>query len=239
MGAAALLNVMRRTSGPRAPLSAAVAPTLVVATAALLGCGNGGPASEPVFGSSASAEVDGNAPPVMERLRKHFVLFRRQANSRDRLPAPLVPPSGARRRWGLDPGASRLVYGDPFTQIYVIPGRRAICLADTTGAASNCWPPDTVEKGRAANISFCPPSLPPRTMRMSGLFPDGIRRVWVVMEDGRREVAAVTQNLMLLDLPFGRTLPSRLIWRRGDEVHNQIVVIPSRFARVVCAPPTK
>jgi hypothetical protein len=120
--------------------------------------------------------------------------------------------------------------------MYVIPGRRTICLVDTSGAASNCWPPDTVEKGKAASISFCPPSLPPRTMLMAGLFPDGIRKVWVVMEDGRREVAAVTQNLMLLDLRFGRSLPSRIAWRRGGEVHDQIVVISSRVARLACAP---
>jgi hypothetical protein len=213
-----------------------VATTLVVAIAALLGCGGGGPASERVSESTASAEVSIRALPAVKRLRRDFVLFRRPANSRDRLPAHLVPPSEALRRQGLDPAASRLAYGDPFTQIYVIPGRRAICLADTTGAASTCWPPITVENGNAANISFCPPSLPPRTMQMSGLFPDGIHRVWVVMEDGRREVAPVTQNLMLLDLPFGRSLPSRIIWHRGDEVHNQVVVIPSRVARLACAP---
>ncbi|HKH64320.1 MAG TPA: hypothetical protein VKA35_02540 [Solirubrobacterales bacterium] len=228
---------MRRISEPRALLSAAVATTLVVATAALLGCGSDGPAAAGVAESGASASVDRSAQPVMKRLRRDFVLFRRQRSSRDRLPARLVPPSEAIRRWGLDPGASRLAYGGPFSQIYVIPGRRFICLTDTRGAASNCWPRATVEKGNAANISFCPPSLPPRTMQMAGLFPDGIRKVRVVMEDGRREVAPVTQNLMLLDLPFGRTLPSRIIWRRGDEVHNQIVVISSRVARLACAPP--
>jgi hypothetical protein len=88
----------------------------------------------------------------------------------------------------------------------------------------------------AANISFCPPSLPPRTMQMAALVPDGVRKVRVVMEDGRREVAPVTQNLMLLDLRFGRSLPSRIIWRRGGEVHNQIAAPSPRVAKLACAP---
>jgi hypothetical protein len=227
---------MCRISEPRALLSGAVAPTLVGPPATLRGCGSDGRAAERGVEPGASTSADMSAQPVMKRLRRDFVLFRRQRSSRDRLPARLVPPPDALRRWGLDPGASRLAYGGPFSQIYAIPGRRFICLADTRGAASNCWPPATVEKGNAASISFCPPSLPPRTMQMAGLFPDGIRKVRVVMEDGRREVAPVTQNLMLLDLRFGRSLPSRIIWRRGDEVRNQIVVISSHVARLACAP---
>lgn len=199
---------------------AAVA-TLVVAAAVLCGGGSGGPASERV-----SSGPD---------LGEEFALFRRAANSRDRLPPQLAPPLAAISRFGLDMGAAKLAYSGVVNRIYAVPGGRAVCLFDTMGVSSTCWPPATVAKGMAVNTSLCPPSLPAHTMQMVGLLPDGIRRAWVVMEDGRRKAAPVTHNLFLLNLLFGRSLPARLIWRRGTEVHNQIAGISPRIARLACA----
>jgi hypothetical protein len=166
---------------------------------------------------------------------EEFALFRRAASPRDRLPPQLTPPPAAVRRLALDIGAAKLAYSGVVNRIYAVPGGRAVCLFDTMGVSSTCWPPATVAKGMAVNTNLCPPGLPPRTMQMVGLLPDGIRRAWVVMEDGRRKVAPVTHNLFLLNLPFDQSLPARLIWRRGANVHNQIAGISSRIARLACA----
>lgn len=192
-----------------------------MAAAVLCGCGGGGPASE-----RAASGPD---------LGKEFTLFSRPTSPRDRLPPQLAPPPAAISRFALDIGAAKLAYSGIVNRIYAVPGGRAVCLFDTMGVSSTCWPPATVASGMAVNTSLCPQSLPPRTMQMVGLFPDGIRRAWVVMEDGRRQAAPVIDNLFLLNLPFDQSLPVRLIWRRGTEVHNQIAGISPRIARLACA----
>jgi hypothetical protein len=207
----------------RFPLAAVTA--LVVTAAALPGCGGGGDTAQRTgFGA--------RRPPAP--LRRDFALFRGTVSARDRLPQQLVPADVV-HRLALDPAAARLAYSAAFNRIYAVPGRRAVCLFDTRAASSPCWPPDTVAKGMAVSTSFCPPSLPAGTMETVGLVPDGVSKVQVVMEDGRRRTAAVAQNFYLLDFRFGRSLPSRLTWRRAGEVHEQTAGVSPRIAKVACA----
>lgn len=210
--------VIRSGKDQRLPLSLAATTTLVVVAAVLLGCA----------GNQSSPEAAATNP------WRDLALFRREPGPADSLPPRLLPAELA-ARLALDPSAARLAYAGTFNRIYAVPGRQAICLFDTTGASSPCWPPATVREGMAVSTSFCPPSLPPRTMEMVGLLPDGIHRVSIVMEDGHRRSAQVTHNLFLLDLPYGRSLPTRLIWHRGGKVHNQIAGISPRIARLSCA----
>jgi len=222
--------------GLRNPLSTAAATALIVAAAVLLGCGSDGSASgRAAFGpGQTGVEIEDGAQRTVTLLRKDFALFRRAATPRDRLPPRLVPPPEAVHRLALDLEAAKLTYGGAINRIYAVPGGRAVCLFDTRGVSSTCWPPATVARGMAVSTSFCPPNLPALTMQMVGLLPDGVRRAWVIMENGRRQPAPVEQNLMLLDLPFGRSLPSRLVWRRGAEIHNQIAGVSPRVAKLSC-----
>jgi hypothetical protein len=168
------------------------------------------------------------------RLRRDFAIFRRPLNARDRLPPRLVSAEAV-HRLALDPAAARLAYGGAFNRIYAVPGRRAVCLYDTRAASSPCWPPGTVAKGMAVSTSFCPPSLPPGMMETVGLVPDGVRKVGMMMEDGRRLSAAVAGNFFLLDFRFGPSLPSRLTWRRAGESHDQTAGVSPRIAKLACA----
>lgn len=203
------------------------AAILVAAAAGLPGCGQG------ASGETRSGLQPGAGDSVA-RLRPEFSLFRREARRGDGVPTGLVGDEIV-ARLGLDLSEARLARATPFTRLYAIPGRRAVCLLDTSGVSSPCWPPVTVKEGAAVSTSFCAQHLPAGELQMVGVVPDGVAAVSIVRGDGTRATAQVKQNVFVAQLATDGSLPSRVVWRRAGQVHSQIAGISPQVARAPCA----
>lgn len=211
----------------RVTAALATAAILVVAVARLSGCGQSASGDSPLGSEPSEA---GSVTP----LRHDFKLFRREARPRDEIPASVISAQIV-RRLGLDLSEAKLARATRFSSLYAIPGRRAVCLLDTSGVSSPCWPPGTVEEGKAVSTSFCAEHLPAGELQMVGLVPDGVSKVWIARSDGSRLPVPVEQNVFVAQLTSGGALPSRIAWRRAGRAHSQIAGISPRVARMPCA----
>lgn len=205
----------------------AAAATILVAAAGLSGCGGDSAREVPHrMGSSPAGQT------VL--LSREFSLLRRETRGSDRLPDGLVADELV-ARLGLDLSGTKLVRAAPLSRIYAVPGRKAICLLDTSGVSSPCWPPGTVEEGKAVSTSFCSRRLPAGLLQIVGVVPDGVSAVSIVRNDGTRATARVKHNVFLVRLAKGAPLPSRIAWSRAGRVHSQTAGVSPRLARTHCA----
>jgi hypothetical protein len=205
--------------------SLAAVTILLVAAVALTGCGREGAADGSARGGEANPQ---------SRLAADFRLFRRPARARDEVPGDLVSQELA-ARLGLDVADAKLARARVFSSLYVVPGKRAVCMFDTEGISAPCWPPRTVARGMAVSTSICSFRLPAGELRMVGLVPDGVSEVWVQREDGERARFTVRHNVFLARLKAGPEIPARVGWTRDGRRHDQTAGISPRVVRTACA----
>lgn len=169
-------------------------------------------------------------------LYQRFGVLRQPPSQSDALPGSAATSQAV--RFGADLSqARRALRTHSGDELFVVPTSGGLCLVSKLGRGEECVPAGLVVQGQAATSVVCAPGLPPGTVEVAGLLPDGASAVSARLTDGKTTAVELGQNVYVLDRPTNQPLPESITWRDAAGAHETATSMPADAASTRCADP--
>jgi hypothetical protein len=167
-------------------------------------------------------------------VRAAFEIERTPRRTVDELPPAVAADA---RRLGMDPSTARFAGDAGTSHLFVAAGRQRLCVIDSRQVLTNCWPKAEVLRGGAGMAALCAANLPPGTVELAGLVPDGVTSVRFRAPDGKVIARHPSRNLWRAIVRSRNPLPVLVVWRRYGRTTRHPTGIPARVRAAKCGHP--
>lgn len=122
--------------------------------------------------------------------------------------------------------------GHPY---YLVPSKEGLCILAENGGGG-CTSASQAVQGDLI-VSVCERGLAAGSVRLAGMFPDGVQEITLSLADGSQASVPVSSNTLVTDVPVTvpGQVPVKATWTTKDGIQGQPVPIPPDAASVNCA----
>lgn len=181
----------------------------------LMICATAGVAALVNTGASATSSSAPQLQAVPATFGQTFGVFARPQVTADQLPQAAAQTAGAAtRRFGINPGLSRLALSSSGASAFLEPGNAELCMTtiDATGTGTAC----TTETEAISSDPFAVTEKLTAGYAVYALIPDGATGPTVTLEDGTQIPMTVGTNVGMATTP---TAPATLSWTTAAGAH--------------------